>query len=247
MTSERTWRVGARFYKRVNNRAEAARLIDRARQISQAGANTPEPEYCPDQNALTFRALDGTTGVELVDGAALSELLRPLQSIHHASIPDLPLYDPFAKIAPRLKPGAPQWLTDRVARLQKPAPDQSGIIHGDFHCGQLIRDLEGRVWIIDLEDLSLGPIEADLGNFAAHFATRPETSRANLLESLRHWSGRVCDAWSRLGEPCDPALFWRAVDIALIRRALKLWNDRGELEVLRALQALPLFSRQTEL
>ena len=247
MNSERTWRAGTRFYKRVNDCAEAARLIERAREITQAGANTPEPEYCPDQNALTFPALDGTTGVELVDGVALSELLAPLQSIYHADIPGLLDYDPFAKITPRLKPGAPQWLTDRVARLQERAPDQSGNVHGDFHCGQLIRDLEGRVWIIDLEDLARGPVETDLGNFAAHLATRPETSRTNLSESLCHWSGRICEAWDRLEAPCDPALFWRAVDIALIRRALKLWNDRGEPELLGDLQALPLFSRQTEL
>ncbi|NIA69671.1 phosphotransferase [Pelagibius litoralis] len=239
---ERTWRGGARFYKRVNGPAEARCLIGRAHQITEAGALTPEPEYCPDRNVLTFPVIDGPSGTTLIDAVALSELLAPLQVVRRANMPDLPVFDPFAKIAARLKPDAPHWLIDRVARLQGVDAGPAGIVHGDFHCGQLIRDCGGRVWIIDLEDMSQGPVEADLGNFAAHLATHPETGWRDLAEGVQFWAGRVQDAWNRLGKPCDAALFRRHVDVALTRRALKLRHDRAEPEVLAALKSLPVIS-----
>ena len=242
MKTGRTWRHGTRFYKRVGDRAEGERLIDRAREITRAGARTPAPEYHADGNALTFPAIDGVAGVALIDAVPLPELLAPLQAIRRADLTDVPIYDPFAKITTRLAPEAPRWLTERIARLADMAPHPTGIVHGDFHCGQLIRDGAGRVWVIDLEDMAFGPVEADLGNFAAHLATRPETRRADLAESVLGWSGQVLDAWSRLKETCNQTLFRRHLDIALIRRALKLRDDRGDANVLRALKGLPLFS-----
>lgn len=238
----RTWRAGARFYKRVRGPSEAKRLIQRAHQIAQAGADTPQPEYCPDRNTLIFPAIDGTSGVTLVNSIALSEVLAPLRALRRADLPGLPAYDPFAKIAPRLKPDAPRWLIDRIARLRSLDLGGGGVVHGDFHCGQLIRDGEGDVWVLDLEDMSQGPVEADLGNFAAHLATRPETRRKELAAGVRLWTGWVRDAWIRLGEPCDAALLRRHVDIALTRRALKLHDDRGSPETLALLESLTLIS-----
>ena len=242
MTPARTWRVGARFYKRVSGPEEAERLIDRAHRLARAGGRTPEPEYLPDRNALVFPAIDGATGVALIDETALLPLLAPLRAIGRTDGPDLPAHDPFAKIVPRLGAEAPRWLSDRIARLRGMASGQAVVVHGDFHCGQLIRDEAGRVWVIDLEDMARGPVEADLGNFAAHLATRPETRRGDLATGVRVWSDRVRDAWDRLGEACEPALFRRHVDIALTRRALKLRDDRGEPEMLAALESLPLLS-----
>ncbi|MCG8690608.1 MAG: phosphotransferase [Minwuiales bacterium] len=242
MTKERTWRAGALFYKHVGSLAEAERLVGRAHWIARAGGNTPAAEYCPGRNAVAFPAIDGTTGVALIGKAALSELLVPLQAIRRSGFPDLPVHDPLAKVMPRLAADAPQWLTGRVAHLADMITDTGGVVHGDFHCGQLIRDGTGLVWVIDLEDMARGPVEADLGNFVAHLATRAETRQADLAEGVRFWAERVLDAWDRLGETSDPALFWRYVDIALTRRALKLRDERGEPGTLALLRHLPLFS-----
>ena len=242
MTGPRFWRDGTRFYKRVRDPGEVDRLIDRARQIGLAGGRSPAPEYCADKQALAFPLLDGTTGVSLIDGGTLSDLLVPLQAVSRAVLTDLPPYDPFAKIPARLGPEPPRWLTDRLARLADMAANPPGVVHGDFHCGQLIRDRAGRVWVVDLDDMAFGPVEADLGNFAAHLATRPETRRADLRDGVRHWGGQVLEAWNRLSAPCEPALFWRHLDIALVRRALKLRDDRGDARILEALETLPLSS-----
>lgn len=242
MTIDRTWRVGQHFYKRVGGREEAERMIGRARAIGLAGGYTPEPVFCPDRNALKFPAIDGTTGVTLVDQAALSELLAPLLTVRRVSATGLSGFDPFAKINSRLGPNPPSWLTDRVSRLMDTPLGGSSVVHGDFHCGQLIRDAAGRVWVIDLEDMAQGPVEADLGNFAAHLATRPETQSGDLADAVRAWALRVGDAWVSLGGPLDRRVYCRYVDIALTRRALKLRADRGQPKVLTALENLPLFS-----
>lgn len=247
MTRERTWRSGARFYKRVSGPAEAGRLIAWAHQIAEAGGTTPVPEYCPGRGALAFPIIDGKTGVALLDDVALPRLLSPLRSVRRARIADLLPHNPFIKVTARLRPDTPSWLTSRIEYLESRPLRGSEVVHGDFHCGQVIQDEAGCLWLVDLEDMARGSVEVDLGNFAAHLATRPETRQENLSESVRYWTSRVREAWDRLGEPCDPALFWRAVDIALIRRALKLCGDRGEPEVLESLEASPLFSRQTEL
>lgn len=239
---ERTWRSGARFYKRVDGPAEAGCLIGRAHRITEAGTRTPEPTYCPDRDLLVFPAIDGTSGTTLVAELALPELFAPLLAVRRANLPDLPVFNPFAKIAARMKPDAPQWLINRVTRLQHMDTGPAGIVHGDFHCGQLIRDYRDCVWIVDLEDMAQGPVEADLGNFAAHLATHPETRQGALAEGVQFWAEQVLDGWVSLGEPCDCALFWRHIDIALTRRALKLRDDRAEPEILTALKSLPLFS-----
>lgn len=242
MTKERTWRAGALFYKRVESPVEAERLIDRAHRITRAGGHTPAAEYCPGLNAVAFPAIDGSAGVALIDRAGLSELLVPLQAVRRSGVPGLPVHDPLAKVTQRLGVDAPHWLTERVAYLADMITDTGGVVHGDFHCGQLIRDGAGVVWVIDLEDMARGPVEADLGNFVAHLATRAETRRADFAEGIRFWSERVLSVWGRLGETCDPALFWRYVDIALTRRALKLRDERDEPETLASLRHLPLFS-----
>lgn len=239
----RTWRAGSRFYKRVSGPVEAGDLIVRASELARAGGKTPVPSYCPDRNALSFPAIEGTSGMALIDKVALSYLLSPLQALRRAKISDLPFFDPFAKITARLDANAPQWLTARIEALEDIACETGGVVHGDFHCGQMIRDGSGYLWLIDLDDLAQGPVEVDLGNFAAHLATRPETRRRRLAQGVPFWAEQVQDAWGRLGEVCNPALFRRYVDIAVTRRALKLHDVRGESEVLADLEHLSLLSR----
>ncbi len=239
----RTWRDGSRFYKSVGGPAEAENLILRATAIARAGGNTPVPSYCPDRNAVSFPVVDGTSGMALVDELALTDLLSPLQAIRRAEIAELPIFEPFAKITPRLGTKAPQWLITRIVKLLDRPLEPGGVVHGDFHCGQMIRDVSDRLWVIDLDDMAQGPIEADLGNLAAHLATRPETGCRNLAQDLLFWSAEVQDAWTELGETCDPHLFLRHVDIAVTRRAMKLHDVRGETEVLDRLEHLPLLSR----
>lgn len=239
----RTWCDGGRFYKGVSGGSEANDLISRAAVLSSEGTRTPVPRYCSDQKALSFPLLEGISGIALTDELSLPALLTPLQSLRHAKIPELPTFDPFAKITARLDAHTPPWLTARIETLRDIPVGSGGVVHGDFHCGQMVRDKSGCLWLIDLDDMAQGAIEADLGNFAAHLATRPETGKRRLSEDLPFWAEQVQGAWLRLGETCDTALFRRHTDIAVTRRALKLRGLRNDHEVFRALENLALLSR----
>ena len=239
----RTWSDGGQFYKGVSGRSEAHHLIARAAVLSSEGTNTPIPRYDPDQKALSFPRLKGISGVALIDEVPLPTLLTPLQSLRYAKIPELAAFDPFTKITTRLDANTPPWLTARIDALRDTPNGSGGVVHGDFHCGQMIRDESDCLWLIDLDDMARGAIEADLGNFAAHLATRPETGKRCLSEDLPFWAEQVHGAWLRLGETCDTALFRRHADIAVTRRALKLRGLRNDHEVFRALENLTLLSR----
>ncbi|TQV83330.1 phosphotransferase family protein [Denitrobaculum tricleocarpae] len=239
----RTWRAGRQFYKRVSGPVEAGDLIVRASELSRAGGKTPVPGYCPDRSAVNFPMIEGASGVALIDQVALSYLLAPLQPLRRAGISELPPFDPFAKITVRLNAKTPQWLRARLGALKDMPFEADGVVHGDFHCGQMILDESGNLWLVDLDDMAQGPVEVDLGNFAAHLATRPETRRRRLAEGLPFWAEQVQKAWDELGEVCNPTLFRRHVDIAVIRRALKLHDARGDSEIMAALEHLPLLSR----
>jgi aminoglycoside phosphotransferase (APT) family kinase protein len=107
-------------------------------------------------------------------------------------------------------------------------------VHGDFHAGQLIMDSAGRVWLLDLEDLATGAPESDLGNFAAHLATRPETRRGPIQQGFEHWLGHTLEAYRSIGGVGHSGLAHSHGRIALIRRALKL-RERGDPSVLSEL------------
>jgi aminoglycoside phosphotransferase (APT) family kinase protein len=104
-------------------------------------------------------------------------------------------------------------------------------VHGDLHPGQFIRDRRGQVWLIDLDDLALGPPEVDFGNLAACLATRRP---GPLHEMARHAiAGVVAETPS-----ANPALVAHFCEIALLRRALKL-RERGLDWVFRQLLLVP--------
>lgn len=184
----------------------------RSSGLRAAGVPTPAVLSPSGDKGLCFENVEGQSGQAL-----LSEDLAPLLSVvarlHRASLPNLPAFDPFLRIRPRaaLATALP---ADDI--LSEPVPDGHTTLHGDLHVGQFIQSRDGDVWIVDLDDLAVGPPEADLANFAAHLATS-QPSR-----SIRDWSDRVCNAWATLGDPVDHDVFARFLRFALLRRHLKL-------------------------
>jgi Phosphotransferase enzyme family len=148
----------------------------------------------------------------------LAGMLAVLQRLNRMPPDGLIRFDPFLRIRPRLG-AAPSRIRALVSELE--AQDAAlywpanSVIHGDFHPGQTMMDRSGKVWLLDLDDLALAPQEADLGNLAAWSATCTEgnldtQARAAMLGLLA------------LAPEADPLLSEHFLQIALVRRALKL-------------------------
>ncbi|MGN2642365.1 phosphotransferase [Nocardia takedensis] len=108
----------------------------------------------------------------------LAEPLRALHTIDVGAAPDqLPRWNPFDAATRRLTDADPalpaddlawlreQWATveDRYHRLP---PLSHGIVHGDAHTGNLLRDHRGRVVLCDLDSAGHGPLAWDLATNA---------------------------------------------------------------------------------
>ncbi|NNG02999.1 MAG: phosphotransferase [Inquilinus sp.] len=182
-------------------------------------------------------------------GSACAELLYPLIRLHTTSPQGLALapFDPWHRIRPRI---------DALARASAeavagPVPDAAvrafealeealgvavgqsamngwGPIHGDFHIGQVLFESgAGQAWLLDADDLALGPPESDLGNFVAHLATSDHVGAAPPLAAFKTLAGL---AVRHYGELSGREVAAGEVDtygaVALLRRALKL-HERG--------------------
>ena len=153
----------------------------------------------------------------------LAGMLAVLKRLNRMPPDGLIRFDPFLRIRPRLS-AAPSRIRALVSELE--AQDvarywpANSVIHGDFHPGQTMMDTSGKVWIVDLDDLALAPPEADLGNLAAWSATCKE---GNLDMQARAAMLRVI----ALVPEADPSLIEHFLQIALVRRALKL-AGRGQ-------------------
>jgi hypothetical protein len=166
----------------------------------------------PDPATLAFDRIEGDTGHALV-GGDIVPLLEVVAKLHRASVTQLPIHDPLLRIRPRMG------LTDDPllrSIADGAVPTGKTLLHGDLHVGQFIRAVTGDVWVVDLDDLALGPPEADIANFVAHLATTDPSL------SIAEWSGKVRQDWSTLGGRLDPSVFTRCLHLALLRRHLKL-------------------------
>lgn len=163
---------------------------------------------------VMFDRIEGRTGPDLAgQGEDLAAVLATLAALHDAAVADLPAFDPLLRIRPRLA------LTEVPALraiAEEAVPQGNATLHGDLHVGQAIRDASGMVWIIDLDDLAIGPPEADLANFAAHLATSQPSG------AIKDWAERVRRMWTGQGCDLDGSVFDRFLRFALLRRHLKL-------------------------
>ena len=204
------------FLKRYCDADRAAEAYRRTLALRQQGLPTPAAKPGPEKATLLFERIEGPTGRALI-GASLSPVLEVVMRLHMATVSDLPSYDPLLRIRPRLAP------TDDPlfrAMAEGPVPQGRALLHGDLHLGQFILDPSGKVWLLDLDDLALGPPEADLANFAAHLATTEPAP------GIAGWVEQVCGEWTSLGGRVDAAAFTRFLHLALVRRHLKLREAR---------------------
>ncbi len=223
------------FHKRLRAPEEMPALLRRTDALRSAGIPTPAICQTDDAGMVAFDHIRGIGGKDLIarhGAAALPHILRPLAQLHETLVPALPEHDAYARIRQRLGSTTPPWISRTAERCRETAKSAAMLttVHGDFHAGQVIRDDDGVVWLLDLDDLALGPPEADLGNFVAHLATWVGTRRDTVRDGFDYWRHAAQGAFSDTGGRYQAALVASFGRLALIRRALKL-AEQGDRSV----------------
>ncbi len=213
---------GRVFSKRYPDAATTAEVIRRSRIARHGGVITPSITSVNNNHTVEFERIDGECGIELLQKNRLRDLIAPLIELHKIDQDKLPRFDTFLRIDPRVAAfSIPEALVLEIQKRKKVAFPVTGVVHGDFHLGQLIRDSSGKCWIIDLDDMATGSPEADLGNLAAYLATHPATMGDSVSASLRYWENQITGAWNDLGQIYQENWLQYFMHVALIRRTLK--------------------------
>ena len=216
--------AAGRFTKRYPSALRAEVAHNRAKTARLAGVATPAVLERSGPLTLDFER------VVVAGPPLLEDMIAALLPLHRMPREGLTRFDPFCRILPRLGGASPQ-LSAMVAALQ--AEDRAcawaecAVVHGDFHPGQTLRDGEGRIWLVDLDDLALAPPEADFGNLAAWMATQREGALQAQVDA-------ALTQVLALAPGADPALARHFCRIALLRRGLKL-AEKGQPWVLQQL------------
>jgi aminoglycoside phosphotransferase (APT) family kinase protein len=234
------------------------------RVLHARGVRTPDPIWLPTRRALAAPWIDGETGRDVLarewmpalagrDRAlrdALGGALRTLAALHGTPPAGLDV-DPLVRrrhVDRRLDACKDERVCAAArAILQRTDPDPAdpgptrGLVHGDCHLGQFVFPAGGSdPWIVDLDDLAIGPPEHDAGNLIAHLTTCvPRRIGADSLLPARSWILEAAEG--AVGAPLSPQVVDDHIAVALVRRALKLRerdpdvDARTILELARAL------------
>ena len=200
------------FLKTYADAAQAQEALRRSRVLRGQSVPTPDARPGPTPTALVFDRIEGRTGHDMI-GRDTGPLMNAVSLLHAARVPELAALDPLRRIRPRLALTEVPLLR---ALAEGPVPRGRAVLHGDLHVGQFVVEPSGAVWLVDLDDLAIGPPEADLANFAAHLGTT-EPGPGIAARALQ-----VRQAWEATGQRIDNAVFTRFLQLALLRRHLKL-------------------------
>jgi hypothetical protein len=129
------------------------------------------------EHAVTFWELieEGAEPVHVVD---VARLLHDLHRLPEPPSFTLRRFEPLAHTTRRLNSAADgedlQFLRGRCELLQRQFDGLEfvlplGVIHGDAHAGNALRDRSGTVRLLDFESFALGPREWDLGVLALRY------------------------------------------------------------------------------
>jgi streptomycin 6-kinase len=223
------------LFKRFSTPAEAEAAVSRSALLHKAGVQTAKAATNFGSRLVRFDLIEAETGfaVLLRQGkSVLPTLMQNLVALHVVKgLADLQPFQPLMKITPRLSEAHHQAFAPLVSQALGEISDLPGetcVIHGDLHVGQFLIDASGTCWLIDFDDVAIGDPAADLGNFAAHLATRPETCSGPPFAAMRQWLAMVLDAYHRVGGHTSAQAADAYGRLALVRRVLKLQQTRSD-------------------
>lgn len=246
-------REGDRLIKVLATPAQAAWLLSRTEALGKAGLRTPAARVGVDPDEVSFEFVEGMTAqatlASLEEGTDLESVLNPcvglLADLHRVRGVEAPPFQPLGKVSPRLerlqqRPGGlsserVRGALDLYARLDcalARGTRFAGLVHGDFHPGQVLIESGNaeRPWLLDLDDLAQGEPEADLGNLIAHLLTSGVLDQPPSVAALERLETLVCAMYlQHRGLSPDLSALRVHESAALLRRSLKLLVDRADL------------------
>lgn len=192
--------------------AEAAR---------KAGLRVPELLAAPHDRLLLEGHLAGRS-FEAGDRSALAPVAETLARLHAASLPEgVPVRDAAAELDLAERAGVDMGqLTPEHGRLAaqvardlaacRPVDRAPLVLHGDFHCGQVL--LANDAGLCDFDRACAGPAAADLASFHAHAVADDAADGAAFAAAFVEAYGRIREL-----PPARELAWWNAA--ALLRMA----------------------------
>lgn len=164
---------------------DAVKEVRMSRWLAEQGvrvvrlADVDEQPFDVDGHPVTFwRYIDGRRGRP----SDVGDLARILRSIHELPVeqaPELPAFDPFARVVHRIEQSPipdedraflGETLDEVRAQLRDlEFPLAPAILHGDAHIQNLMVPADGGPVVIDLENMALGQPEWDLNVTATEY------------------------------------------------------------------------------
>ncbi|MGN2642356.1 aminoglycoside phosphotransferase family protein [Nocardia takedensis] len=190
-------------------RARAPRVAAMARWLNARDA--PIVELLPDIEQPVITDTYAATFWQKLTGAentwTATDLAEPLRQLHRLPLDDttsdLPTWDPFTAARRRLAAADPtlpsddhQWLSRQWSAVEndyRALTLDQGIVHGDAHTGNLLRD-RTRTVLCDLDSTGIGPTAWDLAvtavsdqRFATTFYTDLATAYGHDITTEPEW------------------------------------------------------------
>lgn len=228
--------------------------------------------YCPRRRILILDGLSGVSMQELLPSSQAQRILanfgRALAQFHDTTVPAdaLPRHDGAAEddvlhLAQRRMAGSSLSRSIRnhfteIASylrhdLKNPLHTEPALLHRDLYPQQVIVQPEG-FGLVDLDELSSGERELDVGNFIAHFILADFQERGAITKAYRDarslllayrdhvpLGGRRLRLYTaasllrlasleRISEPARSNLAWPQLARALIQEAELVYSDKGQ-------------------
>jgi len=145
---------------------------------------------------------------ESPEPAHVVDVARLLRDLHRLPEPRdfaLPRFEPLAHTMRRLSSAVDgedvQFLSSRCELLQQQFADLEfvlppGVIHGDAHEGNALRDRSGMVRLLDFESFAIGPREWDLGVLALRYRPFGWISKDDYKACVVAYGGFDVTEWS---------------------------------------------------
>ncbi|ANY06907.1 hypothetical protein AFB00_12095 [Pseudonocardia sp. HH130630-07] len=170
--------VVVRIARSAQRWPDAVKEVRMSRWLAEQGvrvvrlADVEDQPFDVDGHPVTFwKYIDGRRGRP----SDVGDLARILRSIHELPVdqaPELPQFDPFARVVHRIEQSPipdddRAFLADTLSQVRDQLRDLDfplapAVLHGDAHVQNLMVPADGRPVVIDLENMALGQPEWDL-------------------------------------------------------------------------------------
>ncbi len=180
-------------------------LTERAVRVVRL-ADVGDQPFDVDGHPVTFwRHIDGRRG-RPSDVGNLAHALRSIHELPAEQAPELPVFDPFARVMHRIEQSPiPEkdraFLAETLEDVRAQLPDLEfplapAVLHGDAHVQNLMVPTDGRPVVIDLENMAQGQPEWDLAVTATEWQVAGFWADDQYREfageygfDIRDWSG----------------------------------------------------------